>query len=223
LLAEPATFLDAAGIAIRKPQWVAARGEIGARTHWRMVAPGARCRHTRYPKEADMPYGIYPVPTLHPNPSPATDAAPSFTLRLRTWWKRHRLDEQLSRGADPASTAELGLRSAQLRSRAVRSDLADALVERLNNARLVEPLMVKVRLQYRDILDCADELMALVQRLRDERPVEVRGAAVTARLLTDRAGPLYRPGGPSLRDALRSARLALDVSAPAGQDLRVAA
>lgn len=170
-----------------------------------------------------MPYGIYPVPPFHTNPSPTAGAHPSFALRMRTRWKRNRLDEELVQGADPAAGAELALRAAQLRSREVRSQLANALTEKLNNARLLEPFVVKVRLRYAEVLDCGDELVALVERLRDEQPVYVRGAAMTARLLTDGAGPLYRPGGQGLRDALRSARLALDVPAPARQDLRAAA
>jgi hypothetical protein len=170
-----------------------------------------------------MPYGIYPVPQLHPHPSHTAHAHPSFALLMRTRWKRNGLDDALVHGADPAAGAELALRAAQLRSRKVRSQLANALEEKLNNARLLEPFVVKVRLRYAEVLDCADELGALVERLRDEQPVEVRGAAMTARLLTDRAGPLYRPGGQSLRDALRSARLALDVPAPAREDLRAAA
>src|SRR5215210_4031004 len=107
-----------------------------------------------------MPYGIYPVPQLHPHPSPHGRAHPSFALRLRTWWRRHRLDEELVHGADPAARAELALRAAQLRSRALRSQLANALEEKLDTARLLEPFVVKVRLQYAEVLECADELMA---------------------------------------------------------------
>lgn len=65
-----------------------------------------------------MPYGIYPVPRFRSYPRPA-GARPSLALRIRTRWRRRRLDEQLSQGADPASTAELALRAAQLRSPAV--------------------------------------------------------------------------------------------------------
>ena len=65
-----------------------------------------------------MPYGIYPVPRFRSYPRPA-GARPSLALRIRTRWRRRRLDEQLSQGADPASTAELALRAAQLRAPAV--------------------------------------------------------------------------------------------------------
>jgi hypothetical protein len=177
---------------------------------------------TSLPKGGDMPSGIYPVPPRKHHPSPGGER-PSLALRARTRLKRRRLDQQISRGADPASSAELALRATQLGSRAGRSELADELLERLNNARLLEPLMVKVRLQYAELLESADELMALVERLRDERPIDLRGAALTARLLTDRAGPLYRPGVQSLRHALRSARFALDATAPVTEDLPAAA
>jgi hypothetical protein len=53
-----------------------------------------------------------------------------------------------------------------------------------------------------------DELVPLVERLCDGRAIDVRGAAMTARLVSDSRGPLYRKG--DLRQALRAARMALD-------------
>jgi hypothetical protein len=53
-----------------------------------------------------------------------------------------------------------------------------------------------------------DELVPLVERLCEGRAIDVRGAAMTARLVSDTQGPLYRKG--DLRHALRAARMALD-------------
>jgi hypothetical protein len=70
---------------------------------------------------------------------------------------------------------------------------------------------------------CADELSALVLRLRDDRPVDVHGAAMTARLVSDRSGPLRRPGDVDLRDAIRAAHVALDDPAQTAPELATAA
>lgn len=59
----------------------------------------------------------------------------------------------------------------------------------------------------------AATLRALVARLRDDRPIDIQGAAMTARLVNDRSSPLYRDGGQRLGSAVLSARLALDRSA----------
>ena len=67
------------------------------------------------PKEADMPNGIFPVPQFHSYPSRTATTRPGIALRMRTRWKRRGLDDELARGADPAASAELTLRAAQLR------------------------------------------------------------------------------------------------------------
>ena len=204
-------------------EWVAARGEIGADTHRRDVARGGRCWCTRYPKEADMPNGIFPVPHLYSYPSRAAGSQPGFALRLRTRWRRRRLDEALAHGADPATSAELTLRAAQLRSPALRSQLANSLVKSLDDARAPERLTIKLQPHRAEIRDSADELLALVLRLQDNQPVDVRGAAMTALLLTEGASPLDADSGRDLRHAVRSARLALDAAASTAQALSDAA
>ncbi len=59
-----------------------------------------------------MPNGMYPVPQFYF--TPASPATPSLWLRLKTWWRRDRLDEQLAHGADRQASDELELRSIQL-------------------------------------------------------------------------------------------------------------
>jgi hypothetical protein len=168
-----------------------------------------------------MPNGIFPVPQFHSHPSPG----PSLGLRLRTWRRRDRLDGELASGADPAARPELALRAAQLQSQALRSRLANAIVEMLGRAH--EPNLgrftVAGQQQNVEIREYADNLRALVARLRDDRPIDIQGAAMTARLVNDRSSPLYRDGDQRLRSAVLSARLALDRSAQVRRDLASAA
>jgi hypothetical protein len=168
-----------------------------------------------------MPNGIFPVPQFHSHPN----TYPTIGLRLRTRWGRDRLDSELASGADPASSPALTLRAAQLQSRAGRSRLANAIVERLGRAH--EPNLGRSTIagqqQHAEIREYADNLRALVARLRDDRPVDIQGAAMTARLVNDRTSPLYRNGGQSLGSAVLSARLALDRLAQVQQDLASAA
>ena len=125
-----------------------------------------------------MPNGVFPVPKFRHVPHART--RPSLAVRVRTRWRRNRLDEELAHGVDPATSAELSLRAAQLRSPAERARLANALVETLGDARRSEPraFTVKARRQHAAIREYADDLLALVLRLRDDRPVDVRGAAI---------------------------------------------
>jgi hypothetical protein len=137
------------------------------------------------------------------------DARPVIDRGLE--WRRDRLDDQLASGVDPASSPELSRRAAQLQSQEVRSRLANAIEETL------------VSVEHAEVLDYQDNLRALVARLRDDQPVDVQGAAMTARLVNDRASPLHRPGSGGLGSAVLSARLALDRSPPIQRDLSRAA
>ena len=178
-----------------------------------------------YQKEADVPSGIYPVPEFRSTRRRGVGTRPGLVVRMRTRWRRNRLDDELARGADPAASAELRLRAAQLRSPAERSRLANALVEALGEARgpNLGAYRLKTRRQHDVIRESADELMALVARLRDDQPISVRGAAMTARLLSDGASPLHSDSGQDLQRAIRAARVALDATGAATQDLATAA
>jgi hypothetical protein len=168
-----------------------------------------------------MPSGIFPVPQFRSYPT-RTSKHPGFVLRMRTRWRRNRLNEELSHGADPATSPELTLRAMQLSSTGVRTQLANALMETLLGAYRGEPSIVTVQPPPAAVRDCAEELLELVRRLRDEHPVDVRGVAMTAWLLSDGGSPLYRNGG-RLCHAVQSARIALDETARDGQDLATAA
>ena len=168
-----------------------------------------------------MPNGIFPIPQFHSHPT----VGPSVRLRLRTRLRRDHLDGELASGAGPASSPDLALRAAQLQSQALRSRLANAIVEMLRRAH--EPNLGRFTVageqQNAEIRQYADNLRALVARLRDDRPIDIQGAAMTARLVNDRTSPLYRAGDQGLGSAVLSARLALDRSAQVRQDLASAA
>jgi hypothetical protein len=169
-----------------------------------------------------MPSGIFPVPEFRSIP---VRRRPTLAARTRMRWTRKRLDEELARGADPEKSAELRLRAAQLRSRSERSRLANALVDTLGDARgpNLGAFRMKTRRQHAVIREYADDVLALVGRLRDDRPVETRGVAIAARLVDDGASPLHRNGGRDLQHELRAARFALDTPAATAEDLAAAA
>jgi hypothetical protein len=127
---------------------------------------------------------------------------------MRTRWRRNQLDEALSAGADPHASAELSVRAAQLRSEAERARLANTLVDPVVGGRTRGLLTIGARPRLAALKRNLDELVPLAERLCDERAIDVRGAAMTARLITDTQGPLYQKG--DLRGALRIARMALD-------------
>jgi hypothetical protein len=156
--------------------------------------------------------------------SPIADGRPGLTVRLQTRLRQARLDEELSRGADPATSPMHELRAAQLRSPAVRTRLANRLVLAVGEARGQgqELRSAKRRKQRAEVRDSADEILTLVAQLREGAPIGVRGLAMAARV-TDRKGPLYRAGGPDLREVLRATRSALDVDGETRDDVATAA
>ena len=154
-----------------------------------------------------MPNGVYPVPKFRPS----ADRRPhTAAVRLRVWWHRLELDEQLAAGAQPVAGTLLHHRAEQLGSRAERAKLARALDATLREARSAPTHGPGLQLRHSEIRACDEDILALVRRLDDERPIDVQGAALVAQLLSDPSGPLSRAGATSLRYVVRSARLALD-------------
>ena len=170
-----------------------------------------------------MPNGIFPVPQFDSHPSQTTATRPRLAVRIRTWLTRSRLNEALAQGADPDISAALSVRATQLRSPAERSRVANALVEALGDARRGEPVTIRARPQRAEVRAAADDLLALVGRLRDDQPVGVRGMAMAAVLISASASPLHRAGGQDLRHAIRAARFALDATGEAADHLAKAA
>ena len=170
-----------------------------------------------------MPSGVFPVPAFRPTPSRAGRRRPILTSRLR--WSRSALDEQLARGTDPATSDELGLRAAQLRSREERSRLANSLVEALGEARggNLGAFRMATRQRHAAIRESADDLMALVLRLRGDEPIPIRGAAMAALLVDRGSSPLRHDEGRDLQYAIWAAREALDDPGRDEYDLAAAA
>ena len=94
------------------------------------------------------------------------------------------------------------------------------------------PLRVRTRVQ-RNRLDeqiaggadpaATAELNLGAVRLRDDLPVDVRGAAMAARLVSDRRGPLRSTRGGDLGQAVEAARTTMDTRREIAADLRAAA
>ena len=168
-----------------------------------------------------MPTGIFPVPAF--DTVPPREDAPRRAARIRTWRRRNRLDEELAQGVDPGTTAELGLRAAQLRSHRERHRIANALVEALGESRRGDPVTVRTKPHRAQVRACADELLGLAARLRDDLPVDVRGAAMAARLVSDRHGPLRSTRGGDLGQAVEATRTTMDTRREIAGDLRAAA
>jgi hypothetical protein len=156
-----------------------------------------------------MPYGVFPVPKARDSGN-SRITGPSLAVRIRTRFGRAALDSELARDADPASSAELALRAEQLSSPAERARIANALVESLGDARRGEPMTLRLRPQREVVRDAADDILALVLRLRDDRPVGIAGVAAAARLIDHRRSPMYRDDAGDLHDAIRSAQVAID-------------
>jgi hypothetical protein len=134
----------------------------------------------------------------------------TFALKMRTWWQRDELDERLVHGADPDADPLLARRAAQLRSPSTRTELAETLEVALAEARKSWSISARLPLRRVEIRACADDVLAVARRLRDDQPIDVAGGAMVSRLVFDGTSPLYRNGPTTLRYALRSARLALD-------------
>ena len=144
------------------------------------------------------------------------DNQPGLGLRIRTRLLRTQLDEQLAHGADPAEGADLALRAEQLRSPSERTRIADALVERLGDARTVgEPLTIRP-LEYRTaVRDAADDILALAQRLRGDQPLDIAAVAMAAWLVGSRSSPMRRDNAGDLNEALGVALGTHEVTQPA--------
>lgn len=147
----------------------------------------------------------------------------SLGTQLSARLRRTRLDRELAQGADPGTRAELARRAGQLRSPEERARIANALVEAVGDARRNEPVTLRPRPQRAVVREAAGELLALVSRLRDERPVGVRGVALAAWLAGDRSSPLRRHDQGSLHEAVEAARAAIDDTGVPASELAQAA
>jgi hypothetical protein len=136
-------------------------------------------------------------------------------LRLRAAWKRPALDTALAEGVDPDASAELALRAEQLVDPRLRARLARSLRRAITSTDppLHHRLPARgsaVPVSRAAVRAARPALLALADDLVDTTAPNPRGVALTVRLLTDGAGPLYRPWTPvSLHEATDQARAAL--------------
>ena len=105
----------------------------------------------------------------------------------------HALDRELARGVAPESCGALTLRARTLIGPSARATLARQLRRVVSDARGGHVWLRRVAVRRPAILDAADELDVLADRLAAPGPVDVRGVAEAQLLLTDGTGPLYFP------------------------------
>jgi hypothetical protein len=113
-------------------------------------------------------------------------------LHLVTRWRAHELDRRLAAGADPMTSDELALRVGQLGSAATRKRLARTLRDAIELANGRRGPLITTRLRRGAVLESEELLSALADRVGEGEPVGVRGLALTALLVKERASPLYR-------------------------------
>jgi hypothetical protein len=111
--------------------------------------------------------------------------------RLMARLRAHALDRELARGVAPESCGALTLRARTLIGPSARATLAGQLRRVVSDARGDHVWLRRVAVRRPAILDAADELDVLADRLAAPGPVDVRGVAQAQLLLTDGTGPLY--------------------------------
>jgi hypothetical protein len=106
-----------------------------------------------------------------------------------------RLDMQLATGADPWSSRELMLHAARISSLPERRKLAAGLTALIGQARRSTSFDA-VQIRRRPVLEHADELLLLADRLRRPEPVDVVTLAELGLLVRDGGSPAYVGGRP---------------------------
>jgi hypothetical protein len=139
------------------------------------------------------------------------DLADASTLtKLRARLFIGRLDRQVAAG-DPAPIGSaLTVHTARLISTREREQLARALRACVRDARAGRAtLSSRVPVHRAGVLAAEDLIDEATRLLHSPRPVRVRGMARLRLLLSDGAGPIYRPGSGSLIAELRGVLAAL--------------
>jgi hypothetical protein len=113
--------------------------------------------------------------------------------RLMARLQARALDRQLARGVAPETCGALTLRARTLIGPPARAALARQLRRVVSDVRGGHVWLSRVAVRRPAVLDAADELEVLADRLVAPGPVDVRGVAQVQLLLTDGTGPLYFP------------------------------
>jgi hypothetical protein len=132
---------------------------------------------------------------------------------LVAWLRAGSLDRQLARGVAPDSAGPLALRARALIGPCVRAMLARQLRRVVSDARGNHLWLTHVPIRKPEVLDAADDIARLADRLAAPGPVDVRGVAEIHLLLTDGCGPLYYRGATDeLRARVASALRDLEIA-----------
>jgi hypothetical protein len=142
---------------------------------------------------------------------------PSLRDRIAARIEAARLDGELARGADPEERPALALRARRLLAPRTRATLGRHVEQMLDDALAGEgAVLTRIRPRRGAVIEAADGLDAVAQRLLEPRPVAARGVARVRLLLTDGCGPLYVPAaGETLRTAVAAALDGLEPQATA--------
>jgi len=149
--------------------------------------------------------------------------------RIAARLRSHELDLSLASGAAPESSLGLAVRAQALARPHVRRYLARSLERILTEATRPPGLRPTPMSQgrRRAVGEAAADLTALITRLRSTGPVNARGVAQVAVLLSDGGGPLYTGvTEPDLHAAIEQAlthlddRLGIDTGSGAAQQRR---
>jgi hypothetical protein len=119
---------------------------------------------------------------------------------------RGRLDAELAAGADPESDPALARRARRLTSARYRRRLAVS-VERLVDEIEADPgaLSSAIPVRREQVAEARVTLLSIAGALRDVDAVGPRGVALTLRLITDPASPLYSSTTEALQHKAREA------------------
>jgi hypothetical protein len=137
---------------------------------------------------------------------------PAVGARTLTALRRAALDRRLANGADTTDSRALTARAWQITRPSARERLAAGLDRVLvDAARPRRERSARVPVCRAEVEVARREILRLVERLRDPRPVYPRGVALARRLLTDGGGPLYAASAnDELWRQVRRAAAALD-------------
>lgn len=129
---------------------------------------------------------------LHGNRAAATAASSALALPCRVWLRRPSLNRRLAQGEDPTASRALALRAGQLASPRTRQRLAEAIERVIEEAKEgPRRLSAAAPVSRQAVTTARPLLLTLAGELRTPGPVRAQGVALTRRLLTDGASPLY--------------------------------
>jgi hypothetical protein len=118
---------------------------------------------------------------------------------------RGRLDAVLAAGGDPETDPALVRRSRRLTSARYRRRLAVSVERLVEEIEAGAGLSSAVPVRREQVAEARGTLLSIAGALRDVDPVGPRGVALTLRLITDPASPLYSGTSEALKHKAREA------------------